>query len=497
MKKKNTRFLIVLIMFLTISIQQPMMKTQSPSHHITIIVDNEGDGDFIHIQEAINAAGEGDTISIYSGIYNETITINKQNIHLEGINHELGSGADTDYPIIKGDSSSSVITINGTHNSIAGCIIQQSGSDYFDAGIAIMNDFNSITSNAIAGNFYGIVLNNCTNTTIEMNYILSNVMDGIYICYSSGNSINENTIKENGYQGIFLYDTTHNTIQENIISLNGKDGIHLRDHCFNNIIEKNTINSNNVDGIKTMFSDISNNYLIENNIYSNRWNGIHLLLGEHNYILRNNITQNLYNGIHIGDSDQNTITKNTIKENQEDGLCILFEGSENNVIYHNNFISDTAFDSGYNQWDNGPTSEGNYWSNYNGPDHNDDGIGDTPYEIPGGENKDRYPFLYLLSPPLIPSRPSGTTLGLKGETYTYIAQSTGNQHTQIQYGWDWDGDLLVDEWTIFYLPDQPCETSHSWSTNGTYQISVKAMDTHGFQSDWSEPLSVTMPSNDP
>ncbi len=40
--------------------------------------------------------------------------------------------------------------------------------------------------------------------------------------------------------------------------------------------------------------------------------------------------------------------------------------------------------------------EGNYWNDYEGVDTNGDGVGDTPYKIPGGNNIDWYP---LMKPP--------------------------------------------------------------------------------------------------
>ena len=44
-----------------------------------IVVDDEGDGDFIRIKDALNYASPGDTIEVYSGTYNEhTIKINKK-----------------------------------------------------------------------------------------------------------------------------------------------------------------------------------------------------------------------------------------------------------------------------------------------------------------------------------------------------------------------------------------------------------------------------------
>jgi nitrous oxidase accessory protein NosD len=49
-------------------------------------------------------------------------------------------------------------------------------------------------------------------------------------------------------------------------------------------------------------------------------------------------------------------------------------------------------------WDSG--GKGNFWSNYDGTDSNDDGIGDIPYII-GGANKDNYP---LMKPVVIPTQ---------------------------------------------------------------------------------------------
>jgi hypothetical protein len=70
----------------------------------------------------------------------------------------------------------------------------------------------------------------------------------------------------------------------------------------------------------------------------------------------------------------------------------------NNTFYQNHFIDNelNALDNGTdNYWDNG--SIGNYWSDYwdtyLGVDLDDDGIGDTPYNIAGSAGTlDRYPI---------------------------------------------------------------------------------------------------------
>ena len=87
--------------------------------------------------------------------------------------------------------------------------------------------------------------------------------------------------------------------------------------------------------------------------------------------------------------------------------------SSSNLLYQNNLINNdmNALNSGQNQWDNG--IKGNYYSDYNGIDSNNDGIGDTPYNVSGsGGPQDRYPLMqmYLWSqPPIIPFPDSNKT----------------------------------------------------------------------------------------
>jgi hypothetical protein len=103
------------------------------------------------------------------------------------------------------------------------------------------------------------------------------------------------------------------------------------------------------------------------------------------------------------------------------------------------------------------------------------------------------------NPPQQPTTPSGPTNGKVGVSYPYTTSATDPNSDLMRFGWDWDGDGLVDQWDdnggSWYNSGQLCTTSHSWSTQGTYQIRVIAEDTNGAASVWSNPLTVTMPKN--
>jgi agmatine/peptidylarginine deiminase len=103
------------------------------------------------------------------------------------------------------------------------------------------------------------------------------------------------------------------------------------------------------------------------------------------------------------------------------------------------------------------------------------------------------------NPPEKPSRPSGETQGNTGTSYPYSTNATDPDGDKLEYGWDWNGDDIVDQWDNnggnYYTSGTEISTYHTWSEDGTYLVKVKTKDIHGEESIWSDPLSVTMPKN--
>jgi hypothetical protein len=96
--------------------------------------------------------------------------------------------------------------------------------------------------------------------------------------------------------------------------------------------------------------------------------------------------------------------------------------------------------------------------------------------------------------PMKPEKPSGPTEGQPGIEYTFETISTDPYGKQIYYMWSWENENYSD-WLGPYESGVKCVTSHIWIEKGTYEIKVKARNIDGSESDWSNPLTVTMPKN--
>jgi hypothetical protein len=91
-----------------------------------------------------------------------------------------------------------------------------------------------------------------------------------------------------------------------------------------------------------------------------------------------------------------------------------------------------------------------------------------------------------------PSKPSGPNNGKTGQEYTYSTTTFDGDGDEVYYQWDWD-DGTNSEWEGPYSSGETVESTHTWEKAGNYQVKVKSKDIHDYESDWSDPLSVTIP----
>ncbi len=93
--------------------------------------------------------------------------------------------------------------------------------------------------------------------------------------------------------------------------------------------------------------------------------------------------------------------------------------------------------------------------------------------------------------PKTPIRPDGPGIGKPGIEYTYRSMTEDPQEDQISYFFDW-GDGTNSGWLGPYSSGEVATAKHIWDSNGYYNIKVKAKDTKGLESEWSEPLLVNI-----
>ncbi|MCJ7571988.1 MAG: hypothetical protein MUO82_08955 [Candidatus Thermoplasmatota archaeon] len=95
-------------------------------------------------------------------------------------------------------------------------------------------------------------------------------------------------------------------------------------------------------------------------------------------------------------------------------------------------------------------------------------------------------------PPDKPSMPIGSKVGKTGVSYVYQTSTTDIDGDQIYYMFDW-GDKTDMVWKGPFNSGYIDSESHVWSINGTYSVKVKAKDTTGAESVWSDSLEIIMP----
>jgi hypothetical protein len=95
-------------------------------------------------------------------------------------------------------------------------------------------------------------------------------------------------------------------------------------------------------------------------------------------------------------------------------------------------------------------------------------------------------------PPTKPQRPSGPPSGKINTEYVYSSSTTDPDGDKISYMFDW-GDGTFSSWVGPLNSGATASAKKTYTTKGTYQVKVVAKDTHGVLSEWSDPLSISMP----
>jgi len=350
-----TAFLIFIFIILLIKPITAVSETKIMNHSNNLYVGGVGPGNFTTIQEAIDAASDGDTIFVYNGIYNENIVINTLLVLI---------GEDKTDTIIDGKGKNDTVTINSENSTIQGfTIINATGAGIykiFRAGIRITGSHNTIKNNIIKNNNVGIFTRRVTNITIIKNEFYNNAItlspydvEEINIPISKEyfiHTIENNTI--NGKKIVYLKN------QKNI-KITAGTGQLLTYNCSNITIQ-------NISFTKCGFSLLmtyTNNCRINNSQFIDDAD-IWLMECSHNIFEYNKMAKN-FHGITLDyHSKHNILRYNNLSENQLMGVMIEsrsdFNIFEKNNMMKNNYSNAFIRNSFLNKW------RKNYWDDWVG-----------------------------------------------------------------------------------------------------------------------------------
>jgi parallel beta-helix repeat protein len=254
------------------SCAQYIETSYQPCQKTTITVDDDGDGDYTSVSDAVNHSHPGDIIEVYSGTYVEDdILIRTPEITLRGIPHELGGGNDTGEPLIVRKGYMQIIKVIANMVTISGLIMQDNLSERKVLYQGHFIDVYSVNGCLISNN----TIQNGTDYSV-----------GIECDNTTNVQIIDNIIRNMNWDGILFTDSTNASVCGNII-IHSEDGIYLESSETINIT-KNKISG---CGIGIALSKSRNIPLYLNTLESNSL-GSSLELSTNNIIKHNNFINN-------------------------------------------------------------------------------------------------------------------------------------------------------------------------------------------------------------
>lgn len=94
-------------------------------------------------------------------------------------------------------------------------------------------------------------------------------------------------------------------------------------------------------------------------------------------------------------------------------------------------------------------------------------------------------------PPYIPMLICYDFVGTVNIPYMFYTAADDPEHDQVYFWFDWD-DGTEGPWLGPYKPNQVCDVEHAWTQPGFYGVRVKAKDTFGAESYWTDPFNITI-----
>ncbi len=169
--------------------------------------------------------------------------------------------------------------------------------------------------------------------------------------------------------------------------------------------------------------------------------------------------------------------------------------------YEGNIMEDIEFDSTVTGgvppyeylWDYG---DGNTSSGDPHPTHNYGSAGNYTIILTVTDSEEDTAsdttWTYINAPPNSPII-DGPQQGKEGLKYTYTAITTDPDGDQIFYIWNFSDSIELIETLIPLDSGEICKLNHTFAEKGDYTLRVKSRDIYDAESEWSEPLEISIP----
>jgi len=370
--------LLVFISFTTNLVFSQGLENRTPGL-LTKLTKTENEKDQVFLNTLLKNLKAGDTLFLEPGFYTGPAKIRVPNVVIDGRGQATVSGM----------KNETVIYVEADSVTIQNLYIIDSGDspDRLDAGIKIVEaDHTLIRNNRIENCLFGVDIfqsDHCVVAHNEISSIKSKPMalkgDAIRLWYSTNNEILFNYW--HNVRDMVVWYSSENLFEGNK-GVENRYSIHFM-YAHNNRIHKNEFYRNSV-GIFLMYSEqtILSENLLQGSVGST---GMCLGLKEtsSNQILNNRMLYSAY-GIHFDVSPFVPEKINTVSGN-EIAFCnvgMLFHSDLEGNLVKGNYLHDNLTQV----YARGNTAarnkfEGNYWSDYQGFDKNEDNVGDIPYKL--------------------------------------------------------------------------------------------------------------------
>ncbi|MBD3158964.1 MAG: hypothetical protein GF309_09270 [Candidatus Lokiarchaeota archaeon] len=403
---------------------------------------------------------------------------------------------DTNYPIyMNGDQDSFQIENETMQNCIDGITLYGTYNEY--VGI------DNITMSGVAGN--AIYLRFCNNVLLS-NLTFDNFTYGVFMKREALNVVMNASSFTNGDWAVHLEDPSL-TMRDCTISGMTSGAFEYAD-LWSPDLYLDIDTSNTLEGLPIYsYFNVSDSVIYGHETYSLS------VIKSSNVTLAEFEVQEM-DDLLIFDSTNVTMSNSSIYAdisvegsnytfigNVFDNVTVDFINTMDNVTFTlNAFLTDYDF---LNEWQandfylNG-SEYGNYWYDYSGTDSDDDGIGDTPFDVTSAGETDYYP---LMTNPLEYSVTISIYAPLDGVTLQGITSVSVN--VDVDAGFYYEGSTTVS--TIITVDGSEIgsggegDIEFSWNTtehdDGPYTLRVTA--TVNAVEDFTEEISITLDNTGP